>query len=200
MALRLSRRGLHLGRLALAVLSLGMGRSRAVAQEMPVPLETQVPLLLKILTFDRTLSDASGEPLVVGIVFQGRNRTSSEIGEEVRSRLQASARAIRVVAIDLDQTQDLRAALLRDGVRVLYVAPLQAVAVSAVAAATRERQVLSYTGVPHYVEQGLAVGIDVNGMRPQIVINLAASRAEGALFSAQLLKLVRLTGPETSAP
>ncbi|MDX6356786.1 MAG: hypothetical protein QOF98_3689, partial [Streptomyces sp.] len=33
-----------------------------------------------------------------------------------------------------------------------------------------------------------------------IVINLAASRAEGALFSAQLLKLVRLTGPETSPP
>ena len=44
------------------------------------------------------------------------------------------------------------------------------------------------------------MGLDVNGMRPQIVINLAASRAEGAIFSAQLLKLVRLTGPETSGP
>ena len=34
---------------------------------------------------------------------------------------------------------------------------------------------------------------------PQIVINLLASRAEGALFSADLLKLARITGAEAAS-
>ncbi len=207
MTRRLARRALCLGRVTLVLLGLGSGAvaSRLAAQEMPVPVEVQVPLLLKILSFDRALTGSRTDPLVVGVVFQGRNRTSSEIGAEVRSRLTAAGRpgggrVIRVVSIDLDQTDDFLAMLLRDSVRVLYVAPLRAIAISTVAAATREGLVVSFTGIPRYVEQGLAVGIDVNGMRPQIVVNLAASRAEGAQFSADLLKLVRLTGRETLAP
>jgi hypothetical protein len=186
--------------LALAMLILGAAGSRAAAQDMPVPVETQVPILLKILTFDRAITARPADRLVIGIIFQGRNRISSEIGEQVLRQLKASAPAVRVVPIDLDRTDDLVAALVRDSVQVLYVAPLQAVAIPTLSKATRERQVLSYTGVPRYVEQGLAVGLDVNGLRPQIVINLEASRAEGAVFSAQLLKLVRLTGAKSVRP
>jgi hypothetical protein len=186
--------------LAFAMLTLGAAGSRAVAQDMPVPVETQVPILLKILTFDRAITARPSDRLVIGIIFQGRNRNSSEIADQVLRQLKAAAPAIRVVPMDLDRTDDLVAALLRDSVQVLYVAPLQAVAISTLSKATRERQVLSYTGVPRYVEQGLAVGIDVSGMRPQIVINLEASRAEGAVFSAQLLKLVRLTAAKSDGP
>jgi hypothetical protein len=207
MTRRVTRYSLQIGRLTLALLGVGFGAAatRVAAQDMPVPVEVQVPLLLKILSFDRSLTTAQSDPLVVGVAFQGRNRTSSEIGAEVRSRLIAggapsvAGRSIRVVLIDLDATSDLRAELLRDSVRVLYVAPLRAVAISMVAAATRERLVISFTGIPRYVDQGLAVGIDVSGVRPRIVINLSASRAEGALFSADLLKLVRITGEETAA-
>ncbi len=189
------------GGLALAVLGVAFGTAAApaAAQEVPVPVEVQVPLLLKILTFDRHLTYAP-EPLVVGIVFQGRNRASAAIGDEVRGRFASVVPLMRVVMIDLDDTSDLRAILLRKSVRVLYVAPLQAVSVSTVAEATRGQRVVSVTGVPRYVEQGLSVGIDLNGARPRIVINLAASRAEGAEFSAELLKLVRLAGPKDVAP
>jgi hypothetical protein len=204
---RLARYGLPIGRVipVLLGISLSGAATRAAAQDMPVPVEVQVPLLLKILAFDRALTGDESDSLVVGVVFQGRNRTSSEIGAEVRGRLAAggrpwiAGRAIRVVPIDLDATGDISAVLLRDSVRVLYVAPLRAVAISTVAAATRERLVVSFTGIPRYVEQGLSVGIDVNGVRPQIVINLPASRAEGALFSADLLKLARITGSEQAA-
>jgi hypothetical protein len=185
------------GWLALPVVGLafGAGAVPAAAQDVPVPVEVQVPLLLKILTFDRALAGVA-DPLVVAIVFQGRNRASTAIGEDVRGRLAAAVRPVRIVVIDLDEISDLRAALIRDTVRVLYVAPLQAVSVSTITAATRGERIVSMTGVPRYVEQGLAVGIDLNGPRPEIVINLAASRAEGADFSAQLLKLARLAGPK----
>jgi hypothetical protein len=187
--------------LALALLGLALGgiASPAAAQQVAVPVEIQVPLLLKILAFNRSLADAA-DTLVVGIVFQHRNRASAAIGEEVRGLLAAAARPIRVVAIDLDETRDLRGTLLRESVRVVYVAPLQAVSVSTVTEATRGERVVSLTGVPRYVEQGLAVGIDLSDSRPRIVINLAASRAEGADFSAELLKLARLAGPKDLTP
>ena len=192
---------LPLGGFALALLGLALGASRVplAAQEMPVPVEVQVPLLLKILTFDRALTGVA-DPLVVGIVFQRHNRASAAVEQEVRIRLAAAARPVRIVGIDLDETPDLRAALLRGGVQVLYVAPLQAVSISTLTAATRGESVVSVTGVPRYVDQGLAVGIDLKDMRPKIVVNLAASRAEGAAFSAQLLNLARLTGPKTLEP
>jgi hypothetical protein len=177
----------------------------ARAQDISVPVKVQVPLLLKILSFDRTLS-AGHDSLVIGVVFQSHYRTSAAISDEVCQALAAARRSLgprrtlRVATIDLDDPEDLGAALLREGVRVLYVTPLRAVATSAVAAATRERQVVSMTGVVQYVEEGLAVAVDAKGERPQIVINLAASRAEGAAFAGQLLKLARLTGPDVSGP
>src|SRR3954452_9173750 len=192
---------LPLGGLALALLGLGLGAitSPSLAQDVPVPAAVQVPLLLKILTFDRHLA-AAAEPLVVGVVFQRRNRASAAIGDEVRVLLAASARPIRVIVIDLDETHDLRGTLLRESVRVVYIAPLQAVSVSTLTEATRGERVVSMTGVPRYVEQGLAIGIDMSDSRPRIVINLAASRAEGADFSAELLKLARLAGPKALTP
>jgi hypothetical protein len=195
-------------RVALGALALGCGTPAmsAAAQDMSVPVEVQVPLLLKILTFDRTLAAKGHDSLVIGVVFQGHYRTSIGVADEV-SRALATAgrnpnagRVLRVVTIDLDESGPLGATLAREGVQALYVTPLRAVATSAVTAATRERQVISLTGVTRYVEEGLAVGLDANGERPQIVINLAASRAEGAAFAGQLLKLARLTRPEASAP
>ena len=171
-----------------AILAVG---SRAGAQDMPVPVEVQVPLVVKILSFDQARSEAS-EPLVVGVVFQSRNRTSAGVAEDVLAQL-AAARGIRVVSIDLDEIRDLQAAVQEARARALYVAPLRAVAVANLVSVTRSMQAVSFTGVPRYVEEGLAVGLEVSGGRPRIVINLAASRAEGARFSAQLLKLVRLT-------
>jgi hypothetical protein len=201
------RRSLRPWRLGLGALALsGLAATPAGAQDISVPIEVQVPLLLKILSFDRTLAAGSRDSLVVGVVFQSHYRVSAGVSDEVCRALAAAGRnttagrALRVVTIDLDQPGNLGAALLRERVRVLYVAPLRAVATSAVAAATRERQVISLTGVVQYVEEGLAVAVDAKGERPQIVINLAASRAEGAVFAGQLLKLARLTGPDASGP
>jgi hypothetical protein len=165
--------------------------SRAAAQDMPVPVEVQVPLVVKILSFDQARSGGA-EPLVLGLVFQSRNRSSSAVAEDVRAAL-GRVPGVRVVAIDLDEIHDLPAAMQAANVRALYVAPLRAVEVATLSSVTRAGQVVSFTGVPRYVEEGLAVGMEVSGGRPRIVINLAASRAEGARFSSQLLKLVRLT-------
>jgi hypothetical protein len=180
----------------LACLLLG-GRA-AAAQEVAVPVDVQVPLLVKVLGFDRKLASAAEEDLVVGVLYQGKFRTSVNVAagvQEAIKRLPGSAlagRRVRGLGIDLDDTPTLGAALSRLQVSVLYVSPLRAVDLRAVMSACRSAGVTTVTGVTDYVETGLAIGIGAKGDRPEIVINLAASRAEGADLNAQLLKLARI--------
>jgi hypothetical protein len=174
----------------LAVLGLLVTAAPGRAQDMPVPVEVQVPLLAKILSFDEARAPSRG-PLVLAVVFQSRNRVSAGTAADVLARL-AELPGFRVVPIDLDETPDLAAELQRSAVQAVYVSPLRAVPPARVAVVSREHQAVTLTGVPGYVAQGLAVGIELSGERPHLVINLVAARAEGARFSAQLLKLARL--------
>jgi hypothetical protein len=50
----------------------------------------------------------------------------------------------------------------------------------------------TFTGVPLYVEQGVALSIGIVRERPQIIVNLAATRAEGSDFTSQLLRLCKV--------
>jgi hypothetical protein len=173
------------------------------AQEAPVPVAVQIPILVKILNFDRNLPERADGPLVVGVLFQSRYRTSANVADEVCRALHAlpagalGEMELSCVAIDLDATSALDSALKRKRVQVLYVSPLRAVLLGDVTAVSRAAGITTLTGVPRYVETGLAIGLDMKGERPEIVINLAASRAEGADFTAHLLKLARVVGDES---
>jgi hypothetical protein len=166
---------------------------------MPLPVEVQAPLLVKILSFDQSGPGGTGDPRVVAVVYQGRNRVSAEVARDMGTRLEATG-SIRTLLIDLDRTPDLGDALARIKASALYIAPLRAIKVDDLAAASRDGQVVSLTGVPGYVDQGLAVGLELSAGRPQVVINLGASRAQGARFSAQLLKLARVVDRQESGP
>jgi hypothetical protein len=172
------------------------------AQEVPVPVAAQIPILVKILNFDRNLAGRAGGRLVLGVLFQSHYRTSANVADQVCPTLQElpvgalGAMELSCVTIDLDATSALDSALTRKRVQVLYVSPLRAVPLGDVMAVSRAAGITTLTGVPRYVETGLAIGLDMKGERPEIVINLAASRAEGADLTAHLLKLARVVGDE----
>ncbi|HEY7637588.1 MAG TPA: YfiR/HmsC family protein [Gemmatimonadales bacterium] len=193
------RRGLAIQALLLILpLWAGLRVPQAMAQGMATPVEVQVPLMLKILNFDRSLRVDVQRTLVVGVLYQAGYRTSAQIAEQVRHTLLEQREqgvgtwALRVVPINLDETGDLDTVLVQQRVTVLYVSPLRAVSLRKISGAARAKQITTLTGVPDYVEDGLAIGIDLQDERPQIIMNLAASRAEGADFTAQLLQLARL--------
>ena len=55
------------------------------------------------------------------------------------------------------------------------------------------QQILTVTGVPAYVDKGVAVGISLNREnKPLILINLASSKSAGSAFDANLLKLATI--------
>ncbi|MDX1546152.1 MAG: YfiR family protein [Rhodothermales bacterium] len=179
--------------LALAVLG---GGTAGPDPRMPLLVRDQVPLFLKILSYDKNLA-ARGDAVVLGVLYQERFRGSMLVKDDVlaaAARFDAvGGRPVRAVPIPIDGTRDLEAALAEQGVNVIYVTPLRAYDVAAIARAAQARQALTLTGVPAYLGAGLAVSLDVKAGKPQILINLPASEAEGADFHSQLLRVAAVT-------
>ena len=176
-----------------AVLILGVLVTAAPSAQVPaVPVPLQFSLFFRIMTYDRSLPTRAAGGLVVGVAFQGRLRASALAAEEALQQTPPSGfpYPVRLVAIDLDSTADLAAALA--DCDVLYVAPLRAYRVADISAAARARGILTVTGIPEYLDEGLAIGVDLRGDRPEILVNLAAARAERADFTAAFLRLATI--------
>ncbi|MGB8959968.1 MAG: YfiR family protein [Candidatus Aminicenantales bacterium] len=177
---------------------ISAGTDLSAAQNVVLDAPLQYEILLKVLTFDRNLEARLGRELIIGIVFQKGNRDSSLMQQDILkaaidSRISPFAgRPVRVVLIDLDRSADLDQNLGGDKVDVLYIAPLRAVSLDGIIAWSRDRKILTVTGMIDYVEKGIAVGIDLNDDSPEILINLAAAKASGADFGSNLLKLSRI--------
>jgi hypothetical protein len=179
---------------ALSALSLS---NPARGQTMDVPIATQLTLFQKILTFENGLQDRVAHDLNVGILYQDRFRASRQAKDDLVRILvnppptKVRGATIRPIEIDLADPDALRKIAT---VHVLYVAPLRAQSLAEVAQACRSNGVVSITGVADYVASGLSVGLGLRDNKPEILINKQAAEAEGAEFSAQLLRLARLVG------
>ena len=166
------------------------------AQEMAVPVDIQVPILMKIISFDRNLSARAGDEIVVGVLYQHGLRASTlakeQFLDEAAQLPVIGGLRIRVVEIRIDGEQDLRSVIRGSGARVLYVTPVRSISMGVITGISRELGITTMTGVPEFVNSGIAVGVGLKGERPSIVINLSAAREEGADFSSQLLRLARI--------
>lgn len=165
---------------------------RLSAQEMDLPVSIQVPLFLKVMTFDRQRNLQNETSLVVGIAYQSGFRASATTRTEVERHLRNSTeRKVRVVLIDLDRDK-LSDIMSQQHVTVLYVAPLRAFSIADIASAATAAHVTTITGVPTYVQQGLSVGARLQSERPKLLVNITASRKCGADFTSELLKLAEV--------
>jgi hypothetical protein len=166
------------------------------APAMPVSPPPQVSRLLKVLTADRNFPVRSAPGLGIAIVYQSRVPASREEARAVAAAFAlAGTRAegpLRVTLVDVTDPSRLAPAVAAAAPDVLWVAPLEDFDVSRIAALARAGRIRTATGVPAYVDAGIAVGFEPAPDGVRILVNLAAARAEGADFSASLLKLARL--------
>jgi hypothetical protein len=166
---------------------------------MDAPAEIQIALLYKILTFDRKLGDrAPGNDIVIAIVFQTGYRGSVVARDQTLEALKQmgdstiSGHPVHWVAVELNDVESLKLALIRNRVDVMYVTPLRGVGLDPIKMTARAAGITTFTGVPNYVEQGLALGVGIARERPQIIVNLGAARAEGSDFTSQLLRVCKV--------
>ena len=183
-------------RSVIGVLTFLLAGRSAHAQAMAAPAEIQVSLLFKILTFDRRLETRPpGNVMVIAVVFQTGYRASLVARNQIVDALKAmadstiSGHPVHWVAVEWKDGEQVRLALIHERADVVYVTPLRGVELDPIMRSAREASMTTFSGVPLYVEQGLALGVRIVRERPQIIVNLPATRAEGSDFTPQLLRV-----------
>jgi hypothetical protein len=180
---------------------LGLLAGSVRAEEMSLPVEDQVPLLLKVLTYDRNLETKAGPELAIGIVYDPSNSDSAKATNDLGSVLfnlkgkTVKKLAIKYYTIEYTGNPDLDRFVKQKGISVLYLTPGNARNLTNILQLSQELHLTTTTGVPDYVRRGAAVGLGRAQDRPQILINLQTTRAEGTEFDAAFLRLATIIGP-----
>lgn len=171
------------------------------AQEMALPAETQWSLFDRILAFDRTFPERLEDGLVVGVLLQERYRASINARDEFIAASRAiPARVlfedrVRFVSLELTSPGELRRRLEEEGVDVLYLTPVRAQDISQISELSERLGIVTLTGVPEFVEEGIGIGLGLRGGRPEILVNLGVCRSAGMNLGSELLKLATVIGP-----
>lgn len=169
-------------------------------QEDFLPVPSQYQLILKVLTFDRNLRKRAGDEIVLGIVYQKEWNTSQNIKDGlVKVMVESSPRElegipIRQVAIEFRDKNDFSFKMAIGKVNILYVAPVSPPVLKAILDVCRARRIPTFTGVPSFIERGVAVGFRKRGTHAEILINFQSAREQGFNFSSRLLHISRLFG------
>lgn len=167
----------------------------AVTAENGLPASQQVPLLLKILTYDRQLAAKAGSELTIGIVYVPGNSDSAKVTSDISGTLQrftgktVKSLPIRHWTIEYVTAERLEAVLREKSVNVIYVSPGNERNLATILRLSKAQHITTTTGVPEYVKRGVAVGIGSRQGKPEILINLESSKSEGSEFDAGLLRM-----------
>ncbi|HSP86851.1 MAG TPA: YfiR family protein, partial [Ignavibacteriaceae bacterium] len=76
--------------------------------------------------------------------------------------------------------------------KIIFILPLKGIEIKDIPEITKKEKILTFSGIPEYIKNGIAVCLDIKEGKPSIVINLATSKKEGTEFTSQLLNLSRV--------
>ena len=168
--------------------------SPLAGQEIALPEQQQLSLYARVLPFDRHLVQEAGDEIVIGVLYQSGFRESLRSMDAVMGAAATLAMIAHVptrfVAIDVTTVDAIADQLTAHGIHVLYIAPLRSFSMSSLTDLLEQRQIPSITGVPAYVDQGVALGIGERGGKPDILMNKDTADAIGMNFDARFLRLV----------
>jgi len=185
------------GAVALA-LACAISVAPVFGEEMPVPPDIQFPIILRILIYDRHLESRFGAEIGLGVLYAPADPESVRAANAVVEYMYGvrgktvKGLPVKPMLIEYTTPESLDRSITTRGIDVLYVAPGNAKNLAAITRVSQEKGVTTTTGVPDYVRNGIAVGVGRAQDRPQIIINLASAKAEGAEFDASLLRIATI--------
>src|SRR5260370_40408836 len=180
------------------VLSVVLVSSVGVAEDELRPLQ-QATLLLKMLSFDRNLESRTKGGLKVAVVYRENDPESEAVHSEMSRALEDAARGmadiqgpIQVVHLPYTTEGRFESDLVKMRPGAVYVAHSLSSQINFIARTTRRLRVLTFTADENDVRRGLSVGLIVRDSRPRILVNLVASKSEGADLSSEMLRLAEV--------
>ena len=170
---------------ALALLALA---SSGVAAAEPVPVNLQLMVMLKVLTYDANFAAHAQSPFVVLVPYgKGDEARASELvtaasALELRS---INERKLEFVAVPLPELGGSRASAV-----LLHAGMGDDASRDVLAAAGRARW-YSLALDEALVKRGALLGVGSNAGRPQVMVNVTTARAAGVELGQAVLKVAR---------
>jgi hypothetical protein len=179
-----------------AILVLALA-ARSAASEVTVPFDVQVPLLLKALTYDRNLKARTSADLVrIAVLVPGGGKgAAADLYSSLKRVSGRTVNGLEVVfkQIDAGDASALDTLLTEGQWAAAYIMPgFTHAELAKVRRLCETRRVLPVAAAIDDLDHGLAFGVGTAGSRPQIVVNLPASKACGSDFDLALLQLSKV--------
>jgi hypothetical protein len=179
-----------------AAVALGI-TTPASAGAVPVPFDVQVPLVLKALTYDRSLAARAGTQVRIAVVVpaKGGRDAANELATSVASMPDRTVNGMPVTFSEITVADEaaLEQALSRGKWAAAYLMPgFTKDEIGGVKRICEKYRVLAVGAQADQVESGLAFGIANQGGKPQLVVNLPTAKACGSDFDLALLRLSRV--------
>lgn len=183
-------------RIAAATLALAAFVGAAARAELPSEWRDAVPRLLKVLAYDVNF-DARGTGEFVVLV-------ASEAAQEARREevlavlrglptVKIKSRPVKFVGGQYQDEATLQERIDESRAAALLAVPgLTEAGLHALSEVAQDNQLYTLALDRAMVERALAVGIELTGGRPQVVINEKASREIGAKFETAVLRQARV--------
>jgi hypothetical protein len=169
----------------------------ALGAPAAVPSDLQAAIFVRVLAYDRALKSRVGKTLTLGIVFRSSDDASKRIRQSMLRSfgdLDPSIQGLpcRLVSHAYGDARRLAEWVDEADVDVLYVTSGLDGAIADIGELAAEKKLTTLTPVREYVEQGLAVAVVARNDRPQLVVNLTATRAAGIDLDPKVLQLSEL--------
>lgn len=179
----------------LTALLAGMGSSALADDDTLVPAARQALILVRVLAYDQDLTERAGTSLTIAILYLPGDEDSEALMEGMSAafgattKLEVQGLPLSVSTIAYEDADTLRAHIDAQGIDALYIAGTLTRQLETITAVSREKKVATMTPYKENAKAGVAIAVYLKGDKPGIVINLAASKAEGLNLSSDLLSL-----------
>lgn len=186
-----------LWRASVLALFLGMAGGGASAQELAVPIALQMQLLDHLLWYERGFARERDQPAHLVIVTKRDSTQSARAAGQVRALLAKmrtlGGRVVTSQGIEYGSAEQVAAEVVASHASLAYLAPGLESVVGELADALRGRAMLTVAADAKDVARGAVLGFELASSKPRIVVNLTRARAQKLEFSAQLLRIARVT-------
>jgi hypothetical protein len=182
---------------ALGALATGLLPRRVLgADDVAVPVPLQIDLLLKVAGYDRNLPARARGIVKTMILTKRGDSRSKNVGEQAARAL--SGKDVKGMPTETVTQMFSDGPTLAESVRggrvsILYATPgFGPWELLTIARSLSGLSVLTSGALAHFVDTAVALGFDLVGGKPKLLVNLRRAREQGVDLSSQVLKLAKV--------
>jgi len=185
----------------LITIFIGMYSTFAFSQEAKVPENIFSALIVKVLGYDRSLSQRVEGDLNIGLIYLTGDKESREQAQEMKSnldklpagfRLKGFKVLSRVIGYDVKNKNKknlLERAIKESNIEAVCVIDDDLSLINSVTEISRRLKLNTFTDKSNALANGIAFAVLLKDSKPKLFINFRTSIDEGSDYSARLLSL-----------